>query len=40
MGVSKQEYWAGFPFPSSGELSDPGIKLMSLALPLSHLESP
>ena len=30
MGFSRQEYWSGFPFPSSGELPDPGIKLGSL----------
>ena len=26
MGVSRQEYWSGLPFPSSGDLPDPGIK--------------
>ena len=26
MGFSRQEYWSGFPFPTSGELPDPGIK--------------
>ena len=26
MGFSKQEYWSGLPFPSSGDLPDPGIK--------------
>ena len=25
MGFSKQEYWSGFPFPSPGDLPDPGI---------------
>ena len=24
-----QEYWSGLPFPSPGDLSDPGIKPMS-----------
>ena len=24
---SKQEYWSGFPFPSPGDLPDPGIEL-------------
>ena len=24
MGFSKQEYWSGLPFPSSGDLPDPG----------------
>ena len=23
----RQEYWSGLPFPSSGDLSNPGIKL-------------
>ena len=27
-----QEYWSGFPFPSPGDLCNPGIELMSLAL--------
>ena len=26
MGLSRQEYWSGLPFPSSGDLLDPGIK--------------
>ena len=26
MGFSKQEYWSGVPFPSPGDLPDPGIK--------------
>ena len=25
-GFSRQEYWSGLPFPSSGELPNPGIK--------------
>ena len=29
---SRQEYWSGFPFPSPGNLLDPGIKLRSPAL--------
>ena len=28
----KQEYWSGLPFPSPGDLPDPGIKLGSPAL--------
>ena len=27
MGLPKQEYWSGLPFPSPGDLPDPGIKL-------------
>ena len=30
--VSRQEYWSGLPFPSLGNLSDPGIKPRSPAL--------
>ena len=26
MGSSRQEYWSGLPFPSPGDLPDPGIK--------------
>ena len=26
MGFSRQEYWSGFPFPSPGDLPDPGIE--------------
>jgi len=29
MGFSRQEYWSGLPFPSSGDLLDPGIELTS-----------
>ena len=32
MGFSRQEYWSGLPFPSPGDLPDPGIKTSSLAL--------
>ena len=27
MGFPRQEYWRGLPFPSPGDLPDPGIKL-------------
>ena len=33
MGFSRQEYWSGFPFPTPGDLPDPGIETMSLASP-------
>ena len=41
MGFLRQEYWSGLPFLSSGDLSDPGIKSVSLvlqadSLPLSY----
>ena len=26
MGFSRQEHWSGLPFPSSGDLPDPGIE--------------
>ena len=26
MGFSRQEYWSGLPFPSAGDLSNPGIE--------------
>ena len=32
MGFPRQEHWSGLPFPSPGDLPDPGIKPVSLAL--------
>ena len=32
MRFSRQEYWNGVPFPSPGDLPDPGIKPRSPAL--------
>ena len=26
MGFPRQEYWSGLPFPSPGDLPDPGIE--------------
>ena len=26
MRISRQEYWSGLPFPSPGDLPDPGIE--------------
>ena len=45
MGFPRQEYWSGLPFPSPGNLPDPGIEPMSPelqmdSLPLSHQGSP
>ena len=45
MGFSRQEYWNGLPFPSPGDLPDPGIKLGLLyyrwiLYRLSHLGNP
>ena len=41
MGFSRQEYWSGSPFPSPGDLPDPGTKptfpaLVDIRLPLGH----
>ena len=49
MEFSRQTCWSRLPFPSPGNLPDPGIKLVSLEFPelasefflsLCHLESP
>ena len=32
MGFSRREYWSGLPFPSPGDLPNPGIEPRSLAL--------
>ena len=32
MGLSSQEYWSGLPFPTPGNLANPGIKLTSPSL--------
>ena len=32
MGFSRQQYWSGLPFPSPGDLPNPGIKPRSPAL--------
>ena len=45
IGFPRQKYWSGLPFPSPGDLSDPGITpaypaLQVDSLPLSHLGSP
>ena len=48
MGFSRQEYWSGLPFPSPGDLPDPGIEhsspeapaLQADSLPLNHWGSP
>ena len=46
-GCSRQEYWNGLPFPLSGDIPNPGMKLMyptspalqADSLPLSHRET-
>ena len=39
MGFSSQEYWSGLPFPSPGDLPDPGIEPGSPALQADTLPS-
>ena len=39
MGFSRQEYWSGLPFPSPGDLPDPGIELRSPAFQADVLTS-
>ena len=39
MAFSRQEYWSGLPFPSPGDLPDPGIELRSPALQADSLPS-
>ena len=39
MGFSRQEYWSGLPFPSPGDLPDPGIEPVSPALQADALPS-
>ena len=38
-GFSRQEYWSGLPFPSPGDLLDPGIEPGSPALQADSLLS-
>ena len=39
IGFSRQEYWSGLPFPSQGDLPDPGIKPGSPTLQAGSLAS-
>ena len=39
MGVSRQEYWSGLPFPPPGDLPDPGIEAGSPASQADSLPS-
>ena len=39
MGFSRQEYWSRLPFPSSGDLPDPGIEPGSPTLQTDSLPS-
>ena len=38
-GFSRQEYWSGLPFPSPGDLSNPGIEPTSLTSPALEADS-
>ena len=42
MAFSRQDYWSGLPFPSTGDLPHPGIEpkspaLQADSLPFSHI---
>ena len=39
IGLSRQEYWSGLPFPSPGDLPNPGIESGSPALQADALSS-
>ena len=39
MGFSRQEYWSGLPFPSPGDLPDPGIEPRSPSFQVDALTS-
>jgi len=39
MGFSRQEYWSRFPFPSPGNLPEPGIEAVSPVVPALQVDS-
>ena len=39
MGFSWQEFWRGLPFPSPGDLPDPGVEPVSPASPVLQADS-
>ena len=39
VGFSQKAYWSGLPFPSLGDLPDPGIKLESPGSPTLQMDS-
>ena len=39
MGFSRQEYWSGLPFPSPGDIPNPGFEPRSPALQADALQS-
>ena len=36
-GIFRAEYWSGYPFPSPGDLPNPGFELGSPALQADYL---
>ena len=38
-GISQKEYWSGLPCPHPGDLSDPGINLLSPVAPALYVDS-
>ena len=39
VGFFRREYWSGLPFPSPGDLSDPGIESVSPVAPALQVDS-
>ena len=39
MGFSRQQYWSGLPFPSPGDLPNPGIEPTSPGSPALQVDS-
>ena len=39
VGFPRPDYWSGLPFPSPGDLPNPGIKPVSIALQADSLSS-
>ena len=39
LGFSRQEHWSGLPFPSPGDLPDPGIEPMYPVSPVLQVDS-
>ena len=39
MGFSRQEYWSGLPIPSPGDIPNPGVEPLSLALKADSLSA-
>ena len=39
VGFLRQEYWKGLPFPTPGDLPDPGVKHASPMSPASQVAS-